>query len=384
MKWKGMLPRLRTAVGLGFLIWIARATPLWASILVRVNITEAPQITIGSSTAARILSADGRVLDEVEALSPLTASSLGSSIQLGEARGDRLFLQPATADGSVFIDDIWYRGSVEVRLKDGRLMAVNHVALENYVASVIGSEMGGQFPLEALKSQAVATRTFALYNHNKRLHQPYAVGDSQKWQVYKGIAAETPTTVTAVAQTTGEVLVHDGRLINAVYHADSGGATENSEHVWTNPLPYLRAVSDRELVPPRVWEKQLSRQDVQREVVGIGRVLSMDVVERSPQGRVRRILVSGDAGSVSLTGREFRQRFRLKSTMFEIEPGAPIQTASVAPVATPASFSIKGQGYGHGVGMSQMGASGLAQQNWTHEQILQFYYQGISLSEVAQ
>ncbi|MEO1134256.1 MAG: SpoIID/LytB domain-containing protein, partial [Cyanobacteria bacterium J06639_1] len=347
MNWKGMWPRLRTTVGLGFLIWMARVTPLSASVFVRVNITEAPQVTIGSSTAARILSSDGRVLAEVDPLSPLTASSLGSAVQLGDVQGDRLFLQPSTANGSVFIDDVWYRGSVELRLTDGRLMAVNHVALESYVASVIGSEMGGHFPLEALKSQAVATRTFALYNHNKRLQKPYAVGDDQKWQVYKGIAAESPTTVAAVEQTVGEVLVHNGRLINAVYHADSGGATENSEHVWTNPLPYLRAVSDRDLVSPRPWEKQLSRQDLQREIVGVGQVRSVDVVERSPQGRVRRLVVSGDAGSVSLTGREFRQRFRLKSTMFDVEPGAPIRTASVAPVATPSAYVIKGRGYGH-------------------------------------
>lgn len=384
MNWRDTCARMGTSVALGLAVWVARISPLLADVFVRVNITEAPRLTIGSSTAARILDRGGRVLAEVDAMTSLSAIAVGSSIQIGDTQGDLLTLQPATSDGLIFIDDTWYRGTVEVRALDGRLMAINHVDLEAYVTSVIGSEMGSQFPLEALKSQAVATRTFALYNHNKRIDKPFDVGDDRRWQVYKGVAAETATTASATQQTVGQVLTHSGQLINAVYHADSGGSTENSEHVWSSPLPYLKAVSDRQLVPARPWEKQFSAQQVQREVVGVGAVTEMSVVARSPQGRVRQVRIAGNAGSVVLTGKEFRQRFQLKSTMFDIVPSGPIQTASTQPLAPPRSFTVKGQGYGHGVGMSQWGAAGLAEHNWTHEQILQFYYKDISLSAIAQ
>ncbi|MEM9153415.1 MAG: SpoIID/LytB domain-containing protein [Cyanobacteria bacterium P01_F01_bin.33] len=384
MKLRDIWPRVGACVSVALIAWLARVSPLLANVLVRVNVTEAPRLTVGSSTAARILDSSGQILDEVDAMTSLAAIAVGNDIQIGEVQGNRLMLQPATTDGSIFINDTWYRGTIEIVSTGDRLMAINHVDLEVYVASVIGSEMGGQFPLEALKSQAVATRTFALYNHNKRLNQPFDVGDDSRWQVYKGIAAETSNTAMAAQQTTGQVLTHNGQLINAVYHADSGGATENSEHVWSSPLPYLKAVSDRQWVPSRPWEKQFSAQEVQREFVGIGSVTAMEVEARSPQGRVRQVRITGSEGSVVLTGKDFRQRLQLRSTMFEVEPGGPIQTASTQPVAVPPSFIVKGYGYGHGVGMSQWGAAELAKRNWTHEQILQFYYKDIGLSRITE
>ncbi len=379
------IPAWIKLISFGCWIWLALTFPALAKVLLRVSIAEqVPSITVGSSTPARILDRQGNPLADIQGMAPIEAAHSGQAVQLGTAIDSRLYLQPLTPDGLVFIADSWYRGLVELIPSQGGLVAVNQVGLDDYVSSVIGSEMGHRFPPEALKAQAVASRTYALYHRNQRLDEYFDVGNDQQWQVYKGVAAESNLTQAAARDTADQVLTHQNQIINAVFHSSSGGHTEDVANVWVEPLPYLKGVPDYDSnAPVFSWTKRLTTNELSRSIGGVGSVTRVDVVERTPYGRAKTVQVVGTEGSKSLSASQFRQALRLRSTMFSISAAGldSTTTASLVPITgTPSQFVVNGRGFGHGIGMSQWGASSLASEGWSYQQILFHYYQGTGLA----
>ncbi len=345
-----------------------------------------------------------------------------------------------------------YRGRLQFLVRGGQVQVVNHLGIETYLASVVGSEMPHRWPLPALQAQAVAARTYALRQRGKA--GDFDVKATVSSQVYRGVESETPSTIEAVESTRSLVLVHAGRLINAVFHSSSGGATEPSGEVWRNQLPYLVSVADHDQHSPvHRWNKRFdddALRDLFRETGGVKR---LQVLKKSSTGRVRTARVQGPRGSLVLTGRELRKRLGLKSTMVQFElingstdssTASAIATAQRAPQATsqaappliglwqdsasgpdttsgntmssnsassssgrlasllpppplpllnPSAFNqprpdlkvgeivleARGQGFGHGVGMSQWGAHGLALQGADFREILLHYYRGAEI-----
>ena len=345
-----------------------------------------------------------------------------------------------------------YRGRLQFLVRGGQVQVVNHLGIETYLASVVGSEMPHRWPLPALQAQAVAARTYALRQRGKA--GDFDVKATVSSQVYRGVESETPSTIEAVESTRSLVLVHAGRLINAVFHSSSGGATEPSGEVWRNQLPYLVSVADHDQHSPvHRWNKRFdddALRDLFRETGGVKR---LQVLKTSSTGRVRTARVQGPRGSLVLTGRELRKRLGLKSTMVQFElingstgssTASAIATAQRAPQATsqaappliglwqdsasgpdttsgntmssnsassssgrlasllpppplpllnPSAFNqprpdlkvgeivleARGQGFGHGVGMSQWGAHGLALQGADFREILLHYYRGAEI-----
>ena len=335
-----------------------------------------------------------------------------------------------------------YRGRLQFLVRRGQVQVINHIGIETYLTSVVGSEMPHRWPLPALQAQAVAARTYALRQCGKA--GDFDVKASVSSQVYLGVESETPSTIEAVESTRSLVLVHAGRLINAVFHSSSGGATEPSGEVWRNQLPYLVSVADHDQHSPvHRWNKRFdddALRDLFRETGGVKR---LQVLKTSSTGRVRTARVQGPRGSLVLTGRELRQRLGLKSTMVQFElingstesaTASAIATAQTAPQAAtqaappliglwqdsasgpdtsssssgrlasllpppplpplnPSAFNqprprlrvgevvleARGQGFGHGVGMSQWGAHGLALQGADFRQILLHYYRGAEI-----
>lgn len=373
-------------IGLSCWIWLWLMFPAQAKVLLRIGIEEnVPQITVGSSIEARVLDAQGSPVVAVEGMKPLTASVAGNEIKLGGTQGERLYLQPTAPDGLVFIAGNWYRGLIELVMGEKGLIAVNQVGLDDYVSSVIGSEMGHRFPTEALKSQAVASRSYALFHRNQRVGEPFDLGDSQLWQVYKGVIGESNLTQAASQETANQVLTYQNQIINSVFHSSSGGHTENVEHVWLEPLPYLIGVPDFDAdAPVFSWTETFSSQQIEGITGGIGRLRNVEVTQRTPNGRATQVKLMGTEGERELSAAAFRLKMGLKSTLFSIYPqGGSATTASLVPVAgAPTHYQIKGRGFGHGIGMSQWGASGLAKQGWTYQQILAHYYRGANLAVV--
>ena len=354
---------------LSFLLWVVLVGPAQAATELRVAIKEGvSRVQVGSSTKAIVRNSAGQEVGKIEAMNAFNAQG-GSGVALGRWRSSQLWIEP-TGDGFVWIGDRWYRGRTQLVPTGRGLTAVNHVNLEQYLYSVLGSEMSANWPQEALKAQAVAARSYALYKRSTSGNGVYDVGDTTTWQVYKGLETEAPGTQTAVNATAGQVMTYGGKIILAVFHSSSGGHTENVEDVWKEPLPYLRGVADYDMgAPVFEWTKSFSRGQLSRLISGVGNVISMTPERTTPQGRIITMRVEGTGGTRRISGNDLRSALGLRSTLFVVNP-------------TGNGFQINGRGFGHGLGMSQWGAHNLAQQGVNYQQILDHYYQSASLARI--
>jgi stage II sporulation protein D len=349
----------------------------------RVGIVEdAGQITVGSSTTAKVIDASGRMLGELKPLERANASAVGGSISVAGKQSSQFWIQPADG-GFVYIGDRWYQGRTKLTRTSQGVTAINYVDLEDYIASVVGKEMYPTWPEEALKAQSVASRSFALFRRDQQLkrNSPFDVGDTVANQVYDGINSETITTQNAAAATRGQVLTYNGQIIEAAFHAASGGHTENSENIWTKAVPYLRGVPDfDQTAPVYQWNLSFTAAQMRQRLPGIGNIMGLRPLQTSPQGRILKVQVVGDAGSRTMKGSQLRSALGLKSTLFAVTPQMGLMAASSNSIpAAPVAFQFAGQGSGHGIGMSQWGAYAMAQQGQSYQQILQHYYQGTQI-----
>ena len=378
---------LSHATGLGLVLWLLLLLPARAAdnLLMRIAIVqETSQVKLGSSDEGQILDADGNLLGTIDPMESRRASIEDGTITLSGTEGDRLYLRASSPDGLVYIADRWYRGSVELRPDGSGLTAINYVDLDDYVASVVGAEMGDRFPLEALKAQAVAARTYALYHRNRRLDRPFDLGDTISWQVYKGVESATATAHQATQLTSGQVVVYNSRLIDAVFHSSSGGHTANSEDVWSDARPYLRATNDSHVSPAMPWQQQLDPDSLEEAFGEVGNVLDLEVLETTPHGRALALRLHGTESSEDMRANQFLLELGIPSTLFTVEPVGPaIASITSNGGIPPTVFTLTGPGYGHGIGMSQWGASGLAAQGWSYGQILDFYYEGTNLGAIS-
>jgi stage II sporulation protein D len=357
------------SLGLSLLWWLV-ALPVQAAVEMRVAVAERrDRVAVGSSTTAIVKNTAGQGIGQIPQGRSVVVTPEGGAIRLADWRGQAFWVEPASG-GHIFINDTWYRGRVLVMPVDGKVTAINWVDLEAYLYSVLGAEMPASWPQEALKAQAVAARSYALYRRDRSAANPFDVGGTTAHQVYKGLASEAPSTIAAVNATQGQVLTHGGRVIEAVFHSSSGGHTENVEDIWQRPVPYLRSVPDYDQEAPVFrWSETFSASQFQQRVTGIGQLRAVATERATPRGRVVSMRLQGSQGSRTLTGAELRQALGLRSTLFSIA----IQGDTIR---------VEGRGFGHGLGMSQWGARTLALQGYAYAQILSHYYQGTVLSQI--
>jgi stage II sporulation protein D len=357
-------------VGGAALLWALVALPGLAAPELRVAIREnTPAITVGSSTTAVVRDRNGQGLGQLPGGRAINIAAEGGRVRLASWVGDAFWVEP-TDGGFIFIGERWYRGRVLVMPGAGGVTAVNFVDLEAYLYSVLGGEMPTSWPLEALKSQAVAARSYALYHRNRSQNRPFDVVSTTASQVYKGLESEAHSTRTAVDATRGQVLTHGGQVIEAVFHSSSGGHTENVEDVWSRPVPYLRAVQDYDAgAPVYQWSVSMPMGDFQRRIAGVGNLVAAVPERTTPRGRVVSMRLQGNGGSRVMSGNELRQALNLRSTLFSISVAGD-------------TVNITGRGYGHGLGMSQWGAHNMAQQGRTYRDILAHYYMGATLAQM--
>ncbi len=358
----------------GILLSIAMVAPAQASVILRIAIEQnVNQVRVGSSTTAVVKDGSGRTLGQLPAQSAYYAQPVpGGGVALDKWRSGLFWIEPS-GKGFVYIGDKWYRGRTLVVPTGQGLTAVNWVDLEEYLYSVIGGEMDARWPSEALKAQAIAARTFAIFEREKRRNDPvFDLGDSpDKWQIYKGVVSESPSTLDAVDKTAGQVLTYNNRIILSVFHACSGGHTENVEDVWGSKEPYLRAVPDFDQnIPECSWQRTFTAAEIGQRFPEIGKAKQMVIETVSPFASVKSLRIVGDKGTKVLRGEDVRTALKLKSTRFTVANAAD------------GSFLLQGRGYGHAVGMSQWGAYNLALQRANHLQILAYYFRGVALSPI--
>ena len=306
---------------------------------------------------------------------PFVFDSLGKYFTVNGRRLDGDRWQVTTAAAVMSIDHRRYRGDVVIHATSGGFDVINYVPLEQYLYGVVPKEMSHEWNKEALMAQAVAARTYVLYVKTKNRDKPYDVESTTASQVYGGFDAETSASNSAVNATQGQVMMYNGSLIIAYFHANSGGHTEDAKNVWNAEIPYLRGIPDRfsERVPGGSWECFLSFEDVRRKLnrdgLSVGRIRELKPAGISRSGRTLQLKVISDKGTYAFKSNNFRLKVgetKLKSTRFRIRSHGH-------------GFLIRGSGYGHGVGMSQWGANRMAQSGFKYDDILKHYYRGVEI-----
>lgn len=332
--------------------------------------------------ALRVVRPDGWLSEPH--LGPLEAAPLGG--------------EPISVNGTP------YPGRLEFLLGPaGDVTAVNVVGLEKYLEGVVAKEMGypGREAYEAIRAQAVAARTYALKRLGSRAALGFDVFGSVEDQAYGGLAApEDSLSVRAVAETRGEALVFNGYLIEAFYHSTCGGHTARVEESFDlDPTPYLKSVSDarpdggfwcqssRYFRWREAWDRDELEAMVERNLprlvpvppAGVGRLRDIELLESSPEGRALSVRVITTTGSYLVTETAIRRLFAdpdgswLRSTAFLFRP--------VRDAGRLESLSVVGGGWGHGVGMCQVGAMGRARAGHDYASILKAYYNDTTLTQ---
>jgi stage II sporulation protein D len=288
---------------------------------------------------------------------------------------DRLVIVPS--EGNILtLNGQPYRGKIRIqKASKGGVDVINILTLEAYLYGVVPKEMSPQWFPEALKAQAIAARTYALYQMDKSRNRDFDVLSTTASQVYGGVAVEMEKSSRAVDETRGMVLHYNNQLVLSYFHANSGGMTEDAQRVWTAEIPYLKAVRDDYSVkaPTYSWKLTLSLDDIRKALnkkgIDMGPIEKIAAMDVSPSGRVMRIMIFHWGRETILSGNEFRLKMdpvMIKSTLFTMTHNGQ-------------EVHFMGKGYGHGVGMSQWGAYIMAREGRSCRDILRYYYQGIDI-----
>jgi SpoIID/LytB domain protein len=340
-----------------------------------------------------------------------------------------IWFRPKRSNDTVEVDDIVagrggsqlatkrerrrYWGSVYVTIgTDGKLVVVNAVSADQLLAGLVPSEIFADAADEALAAQAIAARTELLEKIGTRhLTDPYLLCSSQHCQVYSGAGHEHPRTTRAVRRTRGRILLRDGGgLVDARYSASCGGHGEHNDHVWGDPAdPSLRGRVDAEASSGVVrkfsrvtdknigeflslpstsawcgrtrygkgrfrWSKRVSAAELQKRIEarypGVGAPRAFEPLERGVSGRISRLRITGARRTIVVRGDLHIRRLLggLRSSLFTVKP--------IGDAKRPAAFEFRGAGFGHGVGMCQTGAIGMAENGKKVGEILHHYYPG--------
>ena len=336
-----------------------------------------------------------------------------------------------------------YAGKLNIFIREDDILVVNVLGIEKYLSSVVGSEMPSKWPLEALKAQAIASRTYAL---KQKGNPQYDIDSTNKNQVYMGLEAGTYKTKRAVSSTRSLVLTYNNKLINSLFHSSSAGMTENSQDVWKNKYPYLSSVKDFDKNNPKLrWNKKFSESQLQKLFPRLGGIKKFEILNVTSTGRVKNVRIHGSYGTDQISGVDLRKKMNLKSTLvrfkfiednetksnddslkllstnsLEKEPLTHIVRAgdtliviadqydvSVEEIvalnniknsslinvdqrllvprnslnlkSTDKILVVSGYGSGHGVGMSQWGARYMAHKGEKANAILKHFYKGVEI-----
>ena len=265
-----------------------------------------------------------------------------------------------------------------VRVFDEDTNTIRYVPIEEYIVGVVAGEMPIDFELEALKAQAVAARSYVMIQMERNVKKDYDVVDTVMNQVYldkdylmtvwKDSYIDNINKVkTAVLETKGEYISYDGKVAEALFFSTSPGFTENSEDVFTNKVAYLRSVESTwdEISPVYTSNTTYTLEEFYNLLnIDYSEQLNIEVTSQTSTGRIKKIKINGK----ELKGSYVCSKLGLRSTFFQI-------------LREGNKIIIKNKGYGHGVGMSQYGAQGMAKVGYTYQDILKHYYTGIEIKK---
>jgi stage II sporulation protein D len=373
-------------------------------------VVDTTAVEIGSAGAFTVHTEDGREVGRAAGGQTIEFRDAGSTVSMASRGGGQVaagglrppLLVRAAQGGTLTVRGQPYRGELRVQqAPGGGLTVVNRLDMETYLQGVVPREIG-RFDLdiyEAIKAQAVAARTYAYTYLGRRAQQGFDVYATTEDQVYGGAGAENETVNRAVRETSGEILAYNGQPITAYYHSTCAGHTAAIDEVWNNaPVPYLVAVRDVD-AGGQAYDRVSSRFSwtvrwTHDQLVGIlnttladslrgrriGRIEDMRVQQRTPSGRVRALRLQTDAGSFTL-GKD-RIRWILRPTAATTLNSSKFDVELVRSGGRVSEIVATGGGWGHGIGMCQVGAMGRARVGQDYRTILRTYYPGTQIQKL--
>lgn len=402
-------------------------------------------IVLTSNTAVTIVDSETRkVVKDVPSLQRVAVTHNKQVLLVNgepiKARAISVVLKSPAAEHYIEVNKRQYRGIIDIWYVPAHegLVVVNTLPVEQYLYGMISGEISPAWPLEAVKAQAVAARTYALANIGKHKADGYDVCATTHCQVYLGRESETARVLTAVDATRGLVVTYNNQLIPTYFFSSSGGYTENSENVWGSYIPYLRATPDFDQDSPySKWEKTFKPAELDLLIAKAGYHIGplqaiklsplspapVEAVDRGISGRVKTLQLIGTKGSVEISGTKLRSILGLNSTLFDVQvvlsrqktvefgitdsygdrehkkieinlPDRGEQRLMTDKVnvrrlnGRPGEIVVfTGSGLGHGVGLSQWGAKAMAEKapagDTTYfQQILKHYYRNSEITNL--
>lgn len=349
-----------------------------------------PQVEIEGLSHFRI-ETNGKVWKSYNAGKRISVSRKGKNIVLeGKAFNAPVYFTTGNGEEAFSVKGNRYRGEMKIipSAWNNGVTVVNRVPMELYLKGVVPSEIVPSWKPDAIKAQAVAARTYAVYHKNGYRSAGYDITDDTRSQVYRGCSVETSATNKAVEETAGEIITYNGKAIDALFHANGGGYTEDSENVWGSYVPYLRGVKEENSsAVNRPWRKIVSIDSfsnaISRAGYHVGKVKKIGLSrlhmgnnkakDRGVSGRVKTMEITGKSGRKIIPGEVIQSAFDLDSTLFDISVKGN-------------NLIITGYGFGHGLGLSQWGAEAMAEKNGDgkkyYKRILLHYFTGSKIEKI--
>lgn len=409
--------QISTAITIIILLWSCTAIPgINEETLTPIVRVPFVRVLLAESQDVAKIDADGSVaiecLDKGEqtvyySAQTVTLSIYGTRLRILNNHGDviqefadEVNFIPRGTGSHVKLDGRRYRGIVKVIPYGNNVRIVNILYMEDYLRGVVPPEIGPRTDdeIEAIKTQAVAARTYAMGHLQQYGTEPYDMKATVVDQLYEGLESENGLVDRAIEATTGQVIMYRDDYINAYYHSTCGGMTDNIEEVWDKPVqPYLKPVADSGACSWSKyyrWEERFTEEQLRGRIeqylssdrgreLRLAPITDLTINERTAGGRVSKLTVRTQNDTYHFNkdrirwvlGRASNPDLILPSDKFDlaIERGGKEKIRSI---------TVKGAGYGHGVGLCQCGAIGMARKGWTFEKIIPFYYTGVEIRKL--
>lgn len=327
---------------------------------------DATSLELGSSKDFYVLDASNRKLKLTKGTVNVSHSAKGVKMK---KYGLSLPVKINPSNGIIFVNSKPYQGYLKLIKSGNKMNVVNILTIEDYVKGVLPKEIGSASGKEALKAQAVISRTYALSNLSRHAHQGFNVCATTHCQIYGGLSDEVHVTDQAVRETQGEVLTYEGEFAQTLFHSNCGGRTDNPKYVWNWEKPYLKGVKCGYCckAPHTKWEQEIDANLISKKLANnnIGKIKKIKIKGKTPAGATKELEIIHSKGKTMLNAYKFRlaiDEYKIKSHAFN----------SIKVKGDKVYF--KGKGYGHKFGLCQWGAKGMAEKGKTYKKILEHFY----------
>ncbi len=350
---------------------------------VRVSIArDVAEVTVRTDQPYSIVNISGEVLSEGDQMTLSTVKAVSSGISLGgQIFQDSPLTLQSEGDG-IQIGDRTYRHAIEIsRDSPEKISIVNEVSMEDYLRGVLPWEANPKWGIEALKAQAVTSRTYALFRSIERKKEMFAVSKGIMSQVYKGKTIENPVMDKAIQLTEGEILTYKGKIFPAFFHSTCGGRTTRADYIWDVEFhPVLKGVTCEFCQGSKHyrWQGKFTLAEIEETLnqkgMPLAEIEEIEIVDVDSSGRTRAFEIKHRDGTSKIQSNQFRlwmdpDRFKSTKILYMKRSGD--------------SYFIRGHGWGHGVGLCQYGMKRLAELGYNYRQILEYYYPGSEIRKVS-